>query len=182
MLGRLIAVALAMGIVPSCLAQMTEAERLTAARKVLLEQIQAEIADYAKIDEKLKIETTMEKALEAVKPKMYGRREGTLQLHRWRDQEKVRKALVGLLDDEDGHVAFNAAQVLASEAHKEAIPALRRVLEGKAINAKGGIVATNSGYEHDRSALALLAAGQKLPKAFQWSVFAEWEKFTQREK
>lgn len=154
-------------------------ERRTFLRKVLQGEIAHQVKSYQGLyqdDPKFKLGTTAETLLEQVKPSGYLplRRVAAAQLHRWAGEEKVVKALLELLADEDEYVAFDAAQVLALAGRREPIPVLRKTLAGK-------MAVSNSGFEHDRSALALLVLGDKLPRTFTWDSHPELERYTQRE-
>ncbi len=154
-------------------------ERRTFLRKVLRGEIAQQVKSYQglyKDDPKFKLGTTAATVLEQVKPAAYLplRRVAAAQLFRWAGEEKVVKALLELLADEDEYVAFDAAQVLALAGRREAIPVLRKTLAGK-------LAVSNSIFEHDRSALALLVLGEKLPREFKWVEHPELEKYTERE-
>jgi len=156
-----------------------EAQRLAALRKLLQAQIAQQIAGQQRLyqdDPKYQLGNTLEKVLEQTRPGVYLplRRTAPLLLHQWPNEDQAGKALVGLLSEEDEYLAFNAAQSLAHRGGRQAIPLLRKVLGGEA-------AVTNSLFEHDRAALALLALGEKLPREFAWRNHPEFEKYTVRE-
>jgi hypothetical protein len=155
------------------------AERLPALRKALQQEIVQQIEkskDLYKDDARFKLGDTADTVLEQVKSAGYLplRRVGSLHLHHWRNEEKVVRTLVSLLSDEDEYVAFDAAQTLALAGRREAIPVLRKTLAGE-------MAVSNSEFERDRAALALLALGEKLPKTFVWREHPELEKYIERE-
>lgn len=88
------------------------------------------------------------------------RRLGALRMCWYAGDKEIKPLLVSLLGDEDQCVAFNAARALAFQGFKEGVPLLRKT-------AKGEFAVSQSGFELDRAALALLVLSEKLPKGFK---------------